>query len=79
MRYRVHAQGRIVEGCLFNIFANGRQEAAFNAAKELCTRYKGIAFSTEKCTRTNIILVGNDNTGDMCVRAFIAPFPIPED
>lgn len=79
MRYKVSALGRIVEGCMFSIFADGRQNAAKTAAEELRVRYKDLTFKTEKCTRTNIIVIGEDRTGDMSMRAFIAPFPELED
>lgn len=79
MRYKVSALGRIVEGCMFSIFADGRQNAAKTAAEELRTRYKDMSFKTEKCTRTNIIVIGEDQMGDMVMRAFVAPFPEPED
>lgn len=79
MRYRVLAQGRVEKSCMFNIFANGRQEAAKTAAEELRGKYKDMTFKVKKATRTNIIIVGEDQMGDMVMQAFVSPFPEPED
>ena len=75
MRYRVYARSRIVDGALFNIEAEGCQQAARRAGEELHARYPGVTFISEKRTKEETIIRGEDASGDMCLRAFVTPFP----
>lgn len=78
VRYKVIGK-TLGRGFTFNVWSNGRQEAAKDATSHLREMRKDLTYKVIHCTRTKIEISGIDPAGEYVLMALVNPFPEPED